>query len=56
MGKIMKLIGDFEIRLRDEFGIPVFKSKGKPKKITDDIEEFFKIKGLSNVRTRNKRH
>jgi len=50
MKKMIKKIGAFELKLRDEFGIPMYKSKGKPKNIMNDLDCFLKDKGLYNAR------
>lgn len=50
MKKILKMIGNFEVRLKDEFSTPIFKAKGNPSKISEELDDFFKIKGLNNVR------
>jgi len=41
-----KRIARFEIQCKDEFKVAIWKGKGKPKNILNELEDFFKEKGL----------
>jgi hypothetical protein len=49
MRKVMQKINAFELKMRDEFGSHIFKSKGKPKSLMQELDCFLKEKGLYNA-------
>jgi len=55
MKKLIEKINNFEIKIRDEFGIPIYKGKGKPTNLIQELNYFMEDKGLLNGRTKNSR-
>lgn len=50
--KSRKKIEQWEIDFRDEFGIKIWKCKGRPNKVTKEFDNFLIEKGLKNARKR----
>jgi hypothetical protein len=48
MNKIMQKINNFELKLIDEFGRPLYKNKGKLSCLISELDLFLKEKGLSD--------
>jgi hypothetical protein len=43
--EVLEMSDDLSVKIK-EFGRPIFKSKGKNKQVKDEVDDFWKVKGL----------